>query len=98
MINISSIAGVFFPVCQLRQLERPKVLSTGYNLLTGLRNTICYCVEVQTFFKKKGLHTERLEPLVMERDKNKTHITVMGTPYAVEEESGKGRCGFKNDL
>ena len=61
-----------------RKLKGPKVLSTGYSLLTRLRNTIYYCVEIQTLFRKKGLHTKRLEPLVTERDKNKTRLTMMG--------------------
>lgn len=53
-------------------------------MLTRLRNTIYYCVEIQTLFRKKGLHTARLEPLVTERDKNKTRLTMMGAPYSVE--------------
>ena len=70
-------------------------MGTGYRLLSRLKNTVYYCVEIQTLCRKKGLHTERLEPLVTERDKNKTRLTIMGAPYSVE---GVGRCDFKKDL
>ena len=47
-------------------------------------------MEIQTFFRMKGLHNERLELLVIENDRNKIHITMMGATFAVARGIRKG--------